>query len=169
MEQVYVCPFGNECEGVKEKTDATGEKKFVKTTCVWYQSFIGERPQGDGGPRPEYGCALTWHSVLALENAKQVRGVQADIELLRKEQIATQASIAEAVQALHEEIKEAQVVHQELLRNHIAVQSDVVEAVRALHGDTKMAQAALNGALRDALESPRRTREIGITEVKCIQ
>jgi len=67
------CPLGSECEEIR------GGKVY---RCAWFVKIIGKNPQ-TGKDTDEWGCAMQWLPVLAIEIAKEGRHQAHAIEDLR--------------------------------------------------------------------------------------
>ena len=85
------CPLiGEDCKGLE---------------CSWYTQIRGTNPQ-TGEPVDEWGCAVTWMPMLAIENSNQQRSTSAAVESFRNEMVKANESninvLSSAAQMLHE-------------------------------------------------------------------
>ena len=83
IKTVTTCPFGSQCEEIKEK---------AVHRCAWYIELAGVNPN-TGAPINERGCAMRWVPILLIENSQQQRSTSAAVESFRNEMVdANQAS-----------------------------------------------------------------------------
>ena len=59
-------------------------KACMKHDCEWYTLIQGKNPQ-NGQDVNEWACAIAFLPMLLIENAQQIRGVQAATESFRNE------------------------------------------------------------------------------------
>jgi hypothetical protein len=70
------------------------KKDCVETKCSWFTQVRGHNPN-TGEDVDEWGCAITWLPMLAIENSQQQRQTGAAVESFRNEMVkAQQASQA---------------------------------------------------------------------------
>ena len=83
------CPLGHTCR--KTVGDHIEE-------CMWNIKLVGENPQS-GESIDEYGCAIAWQPVLAIEGNKETRGVAVSLQSFRNETVARQDAALEVIDA----------------------------------------------------------------------
>lgn len=80
-------------------------KDCIGLECSWYTQIRGMHPQ-TGEPVDEWGCAVTWMPMLAIENSNQQRSTSAAVESFRNEMVNANESnisvLSAAAQMLHE-------------------------------------------------------------------
>jgi len=62
-------------------------KDCIELQCAWFTQVRGTNPN-TGKEVDEWGCAVSWMPVLAIENAQQSRQAGAAVETLRNEIVA---------------------------------------------------------------------------------
>lgn len=80
MEPTFFCPLGSQCEEIKDN------KLF---RCVWNVKLVGKNPQ-DNSDIDQWGCAVAWMPILAVEISRGVRGNIDATTSLRDETIQRQ-------------------------------------------------------------------------------
>jgi hypothetical protein len=80
-------------------------KDCIGLECSWYTQIRGMHPQ-TGEPVDEWGCAVTWMPMLAIENSNQQRSTSAAVESFRNEMVKSNESnlnvLSASVQMLHQ-------------------------------------------------------------------
>ena len=66
-------------------------KDCIGLECSWYTQIRGMHPQ-TGEPVDEWGCAVTWMPMLAIENSNQQRSTSAAVESFRNEMVKANES-----------------------------------------------------------------------------
>ena len=81
------------------------DKDCIGLECSWYTQIRGMHPQ-TGEPVDEWGCAVTWMPMLAIENSNQQRSTSAAVESFRNEMVKANETninvLSSAAQMLHE-------------------------------------------------------------------
>ena len=62
------------------------KKDCIQTQCAWFTQVRGTNPN-TGQEVDEWGCAVAWMPVLAIENAQQSRQTGAAVESFRNEMV----------------------------------------------------------------------------------
>lgn len=71
------CPLGSTCEQAKDG---------IIHRCAWYIQVRGTNPN-DGKEVDQWGCAMAWMPLLAIENSQQQRQTSAAVESFRNEMV----------------------------------------------------------------------------------
>lgn len=71
------CPLGSVCEQVKDGSIHR---------CAWFINLKGTNPN-DGKEIDQWGCAMAWMPLLAIENSQQQRQTGAAVESFRNEMV----------------------------------------------------------------------------------
>ena len=77
IETVNFCPLKSECETVKDG-------KIHK--CMWHIKIVGEDPQTKESV-DQYGCAMAWMPLIAVDTGRQIQSNAAAIESFRNEMV----------------------------------------------------------------------------------
>jgi len=78
----------------------------IEHQCAYYQQLLGNHPQ-DGSPLGYFDCAIRWHNILLVENAKQVREHAAAVESMRNEARKDAAAMGNSILAVAEAVGKA--------------------------------------------------------------
>lgn len=66
--------------------------------CAFYQQLQGENPQ-TGVPIDEWGCAITWNTILTIENSREQQRVRVAVEKLTNEVVPQNEKLLQLAEA----------------------------------------------------------------------
>jgi hypothetical protein len=70
----------------KDNCPLDGFKPCRKLDCAWFIKILGKNPQ-TAADIEEWGCAMAWMPILAIENSQQQRQTGAAVESFRNEMV----------------------------------------------------------------------------------
>lgn len=83
------------------------KKDCIQTQCSWFTQVRGVNPN-TGQEIDEWGCAIAWMPMLAVENAQQSRQTGAAVESFRNEMVTNnehnRAVLMASAQMLHQSL-----------------------------------------------------------------
>ena len=70
----------------KNNCPLDGFKPCRELDCAWFLKVVGKHPQ-TGADVDDWGCAMAWMPILAIENSQQQRQTGAAVESFRNEMV----------------------------------------------------------------------------------